>query len=286
MPVGVTPYNPLRTTSDASEYYIGPDGKTYQRPKKNTADPLTRQYQLAEEATKQSAEDYSWISDAYKSMFGLAGSPSQEEEYRPSADYTSAFSDLKNLSRTGGFSDEDISNIRARGISPIRAAYAGANRDIDRQKVLQGGYSPNYAAVKAKMAREQGSLMSDKMTDVNAGIAEMIARNKLNVTPQLLNAATNQSNLENEMRTSKVRNREAAQRAALQGATSLYGTTPALTSTFGNQALNAAQLQNQISQQNQNRDVDVLDRMTSALPPTSAASRFRNPSPIRSIYGR
>jgi len=113
---------------------------------------------------------------------------------------------FKNFQDTGGYSPGDLSNIRSRAVSPIRAAYANASRDVNRQKSLQGGYSPGQGVLKARMAREQGQSMSDASTGAEAAIAQMVNQGK---------------------------------QFGLQGATGLYGTTPGLTSMFGNQVLNA-----------------------------------------------
>lgn len=271
------------------------------KPKPTT---IENQYRLAEEGTKQNVEDYSWLAQAYKDLFnqspGAARNAFQTEDvrYQPSADYKSSFVNLQGLSKSGGYTPEELAALRERGISPIRSIYAGAMRDVDRQRALQGGYSPNYNAVRAKMARELSDRISSGMNDVNAGIAERVAQNRLSVAPQLVSAASGQSNLANEMRSSGARNREAANRAAfeaeqgareraLAGATSLYGTTPALSSTFTNQALNSAQLQNQINQGNNQFDMNAYNSMVRSLPPM--ASRTVRPgyntSGLRSIYG-
>jgi hypothetical protein len=77
---------------------------------------------------------------------------------------------------TGGYSGQDISDMRARGMAPVRAAYDAAARNVGQQRSLQGGYSPNAIAAQVKMAREQGQSMADAATNVNAGIAQ--ARNQ------------------------------------------------------------------------------------------------------------
>ena len=87
-----------------------------------------------------------------------------------------SYGGMKEFSTTGGYSGQDINNMRARGMSPIRAAYANAERNIGQQRSLQGGYSPNAIAAQAKMAREQGQSMADAGQNVEAGIADM--RNK------------------------------------------------------------------------------------------------------------
>lgn len=81
-----------------------------------------------------------------------------------------SYDKYKTLSDTGGFSAQDMADLRARGTAPIRAAYANANDAISRQRSLQGGYSPNAIAAQVKMAREQGQSGADAMQNVNAGI--------------------------------------------------------------------------------------------------------------------
>src|SRR5262249_44917522 len=67
-----------------------------------------------------------------------------------------AIAGFRNFAQTGGFSPEDLSNIRARALSPVRATYANAEREVNRQRSLQGGYSPGFNVLQARMAREQG----------------------------------------------------------------------------------------------------------------------------------
>lgn len=189
------------------------------------ADPLTTQYNLYNTGVEQNAEDYGSIMQGYKSLIN--------KTQGPNAHYDAAMNNLATLSGTGGYSDADKADLRARGVSPIRSIYAGANRDIDRQRSLQGGYSPNYGALKTKMARDLSESIGGQVSNVNADIASKVAQNKVGLAGTYANAAQ-QGNT--------------AATQALSGATSLYGTTPALASTFGNQALQGAQLQNQITQ--------------------------------------
>lgn len=87
-----------------------------------------------------------------------------------------SYKGYQEFGQTGGYSPQDIANMRARGMAPIRAAYANAERGIGQQRGLQGGYSPNAIAAQVKMAREQGQGMADAATNVEAGIAQ--ARNQ------------------------------------------------------------------------------------------------------------
>lgn len=261
-------------------------------------------------AVSQQAGDYDEIMGNYRSLFGSASqnrpNPAQFSpisartmgevtgaSYAPTADFTSLKGRLNENATTGGYSEQEISDLRARGISPIRAIYAAALRNLSRQKNISGGYSPNYGALQAKLARESSAAIGDQTIKANADIADRQAsgrqaaismlsplvgnENQLNANIGLENtrakqrvAEFNASELSNvdkinaqmAMEVERM-NRENSNQTfnnqlnATQGMQSLYGTTPALTQTFGNQVLasNAQNLQGQqaISSAAQNR---------------------------------
>ena len=236
-------------------------------------------------AISQSAEDYDNIMGQYKGLGdSVRSNPSSSSPFGEKVNYSpispqftdyvpgSDFSQLRDIASTGGYSGDDVSNIRERAISPIRSIYSSANRNLLRQKNLSGGYSPNFAAASAKMAREQSGLISGKTTDANAAIAEMVQRGKLAgatnlapleaqeaarrqaVTSQNTSIANNANifNTQNQLDTAKhntgIDQMIAGQEdndfnkilESIRGQQSTYGTTPAIASTFGNQALQAA----------------------------------------------
>ena len=129
-------------------------------------------------------------------------------------DYGNIQSQFQRFADTGGYTPEQLGNIRARAVSPIRSIYSGARRDIDRQRSLQGGYSPNRTAALGKMAREQSYATSDAATNTEAALAQMVNQ---------------------------------GQRYGTSGMAGMYGATPGLASTFGNQAIQNQQLQNQMA---------------------------------------
>jgi hypothetical protein len=127
---------------------------------------------------------------------------------RSNADYGNIMGQYQGFAKDGGFSPMDLANIRARAVAPIRGVYAGANREVDRQRALQGGYSPGYGVLKSRMARDMSSGLSDATTNAEGMIAEMINSGK---------------------------------RFGVQGQQSLFGTTPGQASFYGgmhNQAMN------------------------------------------------
>jgi len=104
-----------------------------------------------------------------------AGKLGNNIERVTASDPFKSYGGYEEFSKTGGYSGQDIADMRARGIAPIRAAYANAARNVGQQRSLQGGYSPNAIAAQVKMAREQGQGMADASQNVDAGIAQ--ARN-------------------------------------------------------------------------------------------------------------
>jgi hypothetical protein len=145
----------------------------------------------------------------------------------------SAINTWQDAINTGLITPQQASDLRARAVAPVRAAYQQASDNVERQRALTGGYAPNYDAVQAKLAREQGYGMSDAETNANASIVQAIQQGKLAGAQGLTGA----------------------QLGALAGQTGLYGATPGLANTFGNQVLGTNQqnlagvgLNNQLAQ--------------------------------------
>lgn len=181
----------------------------------------------------------------------------------------SALQGYGDFAKTGGYSTGDISNLRERSISPIRSIYANAQNNLRRQKVLSGGYSPNYGAASAKMARDSAGVIGDQSTNVEAKLAEMVNEGKkFGISGQ---AGLGEQEAEAERgvgarnaastNTAEQFNREFGSNILdklkgldssdlenklkiLSGMISMYGTNPALANTFGNQAMSAASMGN------------------------------------------
>jgi hypothetical protein len=229
---------------------------------------ITASYQRADDATKQQQAQLSQLWDAYKSAGSGSYTPATFN-YQPTPEYNAAIGNLGNIAQTGGYSPEDIANIRERSISPIRSLYAGAQQNITRNKTLQGGYSPNYTAAQANLTRGMSDAISNQTGNVNAQIAQNIAQNKLSASSPWASIAAGESNTANQM---GARNADVMNEAsrfnlslpfqALQGQSSLYGATPGLSQLFGNQALSSAQLQNMINQGNTGNMLQILQSLT------------------------
>ncbi len=219
-------------------------------------------------------DDYNNMMGAARSMYGGDGGGggggahgySAVTGYKPFlagySDPFKSYAGYEEFSKTGGYSPEDIANMRARGVSPIRAAYANAEREIGRQRSLQGGYAPNAIAAQSQMARQQGQAAADATQNVEAGLAQARNTGRLaglggmsNIEGQRLGAdvdiskfnagmqyQANAANLGAQERAASSRasasgQNSATRLAALQEARLLYGANPGMAETFGNQAI-------------------------------------------------
>lgn len=242
--------------------------------------PLANIFKLYSSAVGRQAEDYGNIMGGYNEILNKTRNPA--ERYRPEMyqynrgpDLQKSIGNLEELSKTGGYSEEGIRDLRARGVSPIRAIYQNAQRDIARSKSLAGGYSPNYTASKAKLTREQAEGTAGALQNVNAGIAQNVAQNKLAIAPAYAGTTQRESETANQYGAQNVNRANEGQQFninnsfktleeaqnALRGMTSLYGTTPALSSLFGSQAMGQAGLQNNINQQGNQQGLQIIAQM-------------------------
>lgn len=247
----------------------------------------------------QQASDYDKIMQQYGNFVGNVSSnpvtpttvapqtvAPTTSPYQQSADVTGSLANLSNLSQTGGYTPQGIADIRARDISPTRGIYANAQQNVERQRALGGGYSPNFNASQAQMARDESNQVAGIDTAANAGIAQNVAANEISASGTYAGAAASanaerqganlaNANIVNQINESNANRNLSGQQgnqaanlnaqfgnranilSGLEGSKNLYGTTPALTQTFGNQVMQAGQLgqgQQKINEQ-QMRDI-------------------------------
>jgi hypothetical protein len=131
--------------------------------------------------------------------------------------------------------------------------YGNVQREMNRQRSLQGGYAPNFMASMAKMARDQSAAQADAQQNVEAGLAEQIRAGRLQglggmsgIETSRLGADVDVSkfNAMADMNTGMFNSQQGQDRYnnrlnALGGMSSLYGTAPGMSSAFGNQLLSA-----------------------------------------------
>ena len=203
-------------------------GGTTQNNLDNLRTNLTRQNQGLENRFNVTADRGE---QDYNNLQGLSGNYLNSVVNGPTQNF-GAYGGYQNFANTGGYSPDDISNIRARSVAPMRAVYQNAQNDINRQRSLQGGYSPNYTAASAKMARELGYGLADASTNTEAALADQIRQGKLsglggmtNIDSALLNSQTQRMGIGSDV---------------LRNMMSLYGQAPGMAQLFGNQMLNSS----------------------------------------------
>lgn len=167
----------------------------------------------------------------------------------------------RDFAKTGGYSNQDIQELRARGISPIRAAYGNTMMELDRARALGGASgTPNYIAALSRANRELPGQMADAMTTVNAGLADSIRQGKQFGLQGISNTGSTMGGLASSeagrMLQAQMANQDAdlraqgmneasiqamrqMQLASMGGQANLFGTTPGMSNMFGNQALNS-----------------------------------------------
>lgn len=223
-------------------------------------------------ATYRNMEDYGDTMSGYDNFLSQSGGPTNfsyknvsaktPDELKESYGYLrDAAPGYRDFASNGGYSGQDVQELRARGIAPIRSAYGNTMMEMDRARAIGGaGGAPNYIAAASKAQRELPGQMADAMTNVNAGLAEQIREGKKFGLSGLTNTGATMgglssadaerilkadlSNQQADMQTQAMTesSRRAGRAETLQGLagkTSLYGTTPAMSAMFGNQALNA-----------------------------------------------
>jgi len=247
----------------SNQQMINRQTENYESQQRPAADLIGQNYARGAEANYG---DYTDIMNQYRGIAsggvndgGGGGGGGGGASWAPSTisykDPFNSYAGFTEFSNTGGYSPADIQNMRARGVSPIRAAYANAEREVGRQRSLQGGYSPNAFALQGRMAREQGQLGADAVQNVEAGLAEARNTGRLkglegmtDIEKQRLAAdldvAKYNANAQMSAASSNAASSNAAARAnmgdrmdALTGMRLLYGTTPGMAGKFGDQLI-------------------------------------------------
>lgn len=208
------------------------------------------------QANQRQTADYGNVMSGYEDFRKNLGGPTKFNVMRPPqldeayGNLSSAGKGYQQFADTGGYSPTDIQELRARGTSPIRAAYGNTMMEMDRARALGGGGgAPNYIAAASKAQREMPGQLADATTNVNAGLADAIRQGKLSGLGGLTQVGGVQGNLAGDeagrdlqaqnMGEQSLQNLRQSQLASFGGQASMYGTTPGLSSMFGNQALSA-----------------------------------------------
>lgn len=265
----------------------------------NEMSGVSQDYQnAATQARNTQVADYGNIMSGYKNFMGGLGGPTnfsfREVSAKRPNELGEAYGFLREaapgyreFASTGGYSPTDIQELRARSVNPVRSAYGNTMMQLDRSRALAGAQgAPNYIAATSRAQRELPGQIADAMTGINAELANSIRQGKLAGLAGLsgigsemggLSSAEAQrilsADLANQgadlqtqaMREQSLQNLRQSQLAGLAGQTSLYGTTPAMAATFGNQALNAYGQRANMEQFRQGMGLDALGLQSNTL---------------------
>jgi len=194
----------------------------------------------------------------------------------------------RDFAATGGYSGKDVQELRARGVSPIRAAYGNTMMELNRARALGGNAgAPNYIAALSRAQRELPEQIAEATTNVNAGLADAIRQGKMFGLTGISNTGSTMGGLSSQEAGRMLQAALANQSADLQAQgmseqsrlntagmdlnaigqmAGLYGTTPGMAATFGNQALNAWQTRAGMEQARNQFGLGLLDAQLRGFP--------------------
>lgn len=255
--------------------------------------PVNQQFQQQyDQAAQRQTQDYGKLMSGYDDFRQRLAAPTkfsfQNVQAQRPAELGESYGYLREampgyreFAQTGGYSPTDIQELRARGISPIRAAYGNTMMELDRARALGGNAgAPNYIAALSRAQRELPEQLASATTNVNAGLADAIRQGKLaglggmtNVGGTMGGLASGeagrqlQASLANQsadlqaqgMGEQSLQNRQQMDLAGLGGQANLFGTSPGMASTFGNQALNSWQQRAAMEQARQQFGLGAMD---------------------------
>lgn len=160
-------------------------------------------------------------------MRGMADDPEIAKRFRGNGVFDE-------FAKTGGYSNSDIGNIRARANSVIPAYYDVARNEASRMGNVQGGYGPGRAALFARMGRDQAQGAAATARDTELGIKDKVNAGRQWGAGQVstaegalqgmrMNALTGASTAEGNMNNSIAQNRIGAANAGAGNETGMQG---------------------------------------------------------------
>lgn len=85
---------------------------------------------------------------------------------------------FQEFAKTGGYTDEDKSNIRAKALSPISAFDTNMRNDMSTRRATQGGYSPGFDASSRALQRDTSRNIADTSLNAELGIKDKVNAGK------------------------------------------------------------------------------------------------------------
>ena len=209
-------------------------------------------------AADRSEQDYGNMMGQYGSMLNR---PASNQNF-------GAYGGYQNFADTGGYSGQDVQDLRQRAIDPLRGVYERAQSELSRNRALQGGYSPNFAAASTKMNRDLGHQVADTNVNVNASLADAIRQGKLA-------GLSGMTDIDKARMQESIANR-GADISTMGAMNQLYSATPGQTNMYGNFVNDS----NKDLQNTQNMSNDLYGRYLSGL-----NNMAQTPGDFQSVLG-
>lgn len=86
---------------------------------------------------------------------------------------------LTNFAQTGGISPEQSALTRQQAQGTVSSIYSSMQNNLNRQRAIQGGYSPGYGANSAQLARQGSASASNAVNQANLGLLQQQTQNQL-----------------------------------------------------------------------------------------------------------
>ena len=99
----------------------------------------------------------------------------------------------RNFMNTGGFSDADLGNIRARSMAPTEGIYKTASENLATEQARSGMNQGSYAANQRRLMQEANRQIGTQARGTEADIAERVQAGKLAGTAGLANVGVSQA---------------------------------------------------------------------------------------------
>lgn len=105
---------------------------------------------------------------------------------------------LLGFEKTGGYSDGDIANERARGNAGIESTYANLKDTMTKQKMASGQMGPGWSNAGFKLARQGAQDTASQAQKTEADIHERVNANKLAASGKLADLGLNTAGLQSQ----------------------------------------------------------------------------------------
>ncbi len=105
---------------------------------------------------------------------------------------------LEEFSRTGGFNDTDLANIRARSNAGVSSTYGNLQDTLDRQRFSSGQATPGLGAQGFKLARQGAQAAGENAQNTEVGIKQAVNAGRMSASSTLADKILSLSGLQSQ----------------------------------------------------------------------------------------